>query len=299
MNYMYINKSNKLDYRARLGIVKRLLAGWSVSKIARQFDISRQAVYDIRRRYRKEDVYGLEDHKPGCFRVPLNPSFYANVVELRGKHCWGACRIERYFMKKGFVVSHNKINQVIQYECLTRKKMGKHGKPKYVRYEAENINDQWHVDWSRDPLTKKNLFAVLDDKSRFVVFAGLFDSANAENTVIGLRMAIERYGHPKEIVSDNGSHFKNIHQRTVNKLLKDLEKEYGIKHIFIRAGHPQSNGKIERWFGSYKGEFPLMNHPDVTDCLSWVSYYNHERLHQSLDYDTPADRYLGCQVNTG
>jgi len=266
-----------------------------VSKIANYFKISRRCVYNIINNYRKESVYALEDHKPGPLKVPLHPQFYVNVVHIRKRTAWGSCRIEKYFKSKGFSVTHNKINEVIQFEGLTRKKMGKQGKPKYISYEADEINDQWHIDWSKDPVSKKELLAIIDDKSRFIVFAGLFSSASAENSAVGLQAAIDRYKAPKELVSDNGSHFKNLHKKIPCEPLIKVEKQYNIKHIFIRAHYPQSNGKIERWFGSYKGEFPLMEHPDVHDCITWVEYYNFERIHQSLNYETPAHIYLGVK----
>jgi putative transposase len=292
MQYMYINKNNKLDYRTRLSIIKLILRKTRKRKIAKLFSVSKVTIFKIEKQYKRYGLHGIEDHKPGPLRIALNPVFYANVIELRKKTGLGACGIEKYFKKKGYFVNHNKINQVLQYEGLTNKKMGKQKKPKYIRYEAGNINDQWHIDWSIDPLSKKQLFAIIDDKSRFIVFAGLFESANAENSALGIRIAIKRYGIPKEIVSDNGSHFKNLHTKKVNKELAEVENEFGIKHIFIRPGYPQSNGKIERWFGSYKIEFPRMNYDKVIDCISWVQYYNFERLHQSLDYETPAHVYL-------
>ncbi len=293
MQYMYINKNNKLDYRTRFSILKLIRHRRSKKWIAERFGVTRITVYRIERQFQLNSLGGLEDHKPGPLRTPLNPSFYANILKIRKQSGSGACAIEKYFKKRGFSVSHNKINQVLQYEKLTYKKMGKRKKPKYISYEADDTNDQWHIDWSMDPLTKKQLFAVIDDKSRFIVFAGLFESANAENSVFGLQKAIDKYGAPKEIVSDNGTHFKDIPNKKVNKELTILEEKYGIKHIFIRPGYPQSNGKIERWFGSYKIEFPRMNYDKVTDCISWVQYYNFERLHQSLDYETPAHAYLG------
>ncbi len=296
MKSMYINKKNKLDYKIRLNIIKHYTNRWRKSRIAKKFQISRQSVYSIIARFKREGVYGLEDHKPGILRTPLNPEFYANVIELRKKFSWGACRIEKFFKNQGYLVSHNKINQIIQYEDLTRKKLGKQTKPSYVSYEADEINDQWHIDWSIDPLTKKKLLAIIDDKSRFIVFAGLFDQATAENSAVGLQKAIDTYGAPKELVSDNGTHFKKAHsKKTPNKEMRKVEEKYGIKHIFIRAYYPQSNGKIERWFGSYKGEFPLMNYEKVTDCMSWVQFYNFERIHQSLGYETPAHVYLGVK----
>ena len=155
MQYMYVNKSNKLDYRLRLGIIKRITAGWHMSRVAKRFQVSRTTVYRIYKQYQQEDVYGLEDHKPGPLRNPLHPSFYANILDLRKKTGIGACRIEKHFKKRGFSVSHNKINQILQYEGVINKKMGKRKRPKYIRYEAKNCNDQWHIDWSIDPLTKK------------------------------------------------------------------------------------------------------------------------------------------------
>jgi len=291
---MYVNKSNKLTKSDRFQIVEKWNRGWFVTRIAKRFNVSTKTVYNTIKRFDKESIYGLQDHKPGPLPVPLNPSFYANVVMLRKRNDWGACRIEKYFKSKGFLVSHNKINQVIQYEGLTRKKLGKQTKPSYVSYEADEINGQWHIDWSIDPLSKKKLLAIIDDKSRFIVYVGLFDEATAENSALGLQKAIDTYGAPKELVSDNGLHFKKSHDQKVPcKPLRIVEEKYGVKHIFIRPYYPQSNGKIERWFGSYKGEFPRMQHPDVYDLYTWVHYYNFERIHQSLGYETPAHVYLG------
>lgn len=292
MQYMYVNKNNKLEYKDRFRILKYIRARQSKRKIAQKFGLSRTTIYNIERKYQLLQLSGIEDHKPGPLRTALNPVFYANVIEIRKKSGIGACSIENYFKKKGFSVSHNKINQVLQYEGLVNKKMGKRTRPTYIRYEATEINNQWHIDWSTDPLTKKPLLAIIDDKSRFIVFAELFDSANAENSALGLKKAITKYGAPKELVSDNGSHFKDIPNKKPNKELLEIEEKHNIKHIFIRPGHPQSNGKIERWFGSYKTEFPRMNYDKVTDCMSWVQYYNFERLHQSLNYETPAHVYL-------
>jgi putative transposase len=289
---MYINKSNKLNYRQRLQIIQKINAKWSIIRIAKHFSVSRPAVYKIKKRFDLDGVFGLEDHKTGPLRIPLNPNFYANVKDIRLKFGFGACRIEKYFKKRGFSVTHDKINQVLQYEGLINRKMGKRKKPKYIRYEAKNCNDQWHIDWSIDPLTKKQLFAIIDDKSRFIVFAGLFESANAKNSAFALNQAIQKFGVPKEIVSDNGSHFKDLQNKKVNQELSIIEEKYNIKHIFIRPGYPQSNGKIERWFGSYKMEFPKMNYEKVKDCITWTHYYNFERLHQSLNYETPAHVYL-------
>ncbi len=293
---MYINKANKLSKNDRFSIVYQLNINRKVVDVAKRLNVSRQTIYDVRNCYLLEGAFGLQDKKPGKLAEPLNPAFYANVIDVRKKFSWGALRLENYFKKKGFLVSHNKINDVINFEGLTRKKMGKREKPSYISYQVDNPNDQWHIDWSIDPLSKKKLLAILDDRSRFIVYVGLFDEATAENSAFGLQKAIATFGAPKELVSDNGLHFKHSHDKKIAvKPLRLVEEKYAIKHIFIRPYYPQSNGKIERWFGSYKGEFPLMNYEPVKDCITYAHFYNFERIHQSLDYETPASIYLGVK----
>jgi transposase InsO family protein len=292
---MYINPQNKLNYRDRLRIIKQLTVYFrKPSDLARQYGVSRQTIYAVYRRFEADGLYGLEDHRPGIKRHTLNPVVYNYITQIRKTTDYSAKKIQQQLNKQGFGVSIYRIHKVILQESPLRKKMGKQAKPKYVRYEAENCNDLWHMDWSNDPHSGLKLLAIQDDKSRFIVFAGLFSEATAENSALGLQKAIKRYGVPKEIVSDNGSHFKKPHsQRVVVSPLKEVEEEHGIHHIFIRPYHPQSNGKIERMFGSYKIEFPRMQHPKVKDCLTWMHYHNFERLHQSLEYETPAHVYLG------
>ena len=292
---MYVNETNKLTYRDRLRIIKqRTVYRRKVSVIARQYRVSRQTIYAILKRYEVDGLYGLEDHRPGVKRHTLNPVVYDYVAQLRDTTDYGAIKIQQQLNKDGFGVSVYRIHKVILQESQLRKKMGKKVKPKYIKYEAENCNDLWHIDWSMDPHSGLKLLAIQDDKSRFIVFAGLFNEATAENSALGLEKAIKRYGVPKEIVSDNGSHFKKPHSdKVVVSPLREVEEAHGIKHIFIRPYYPQSNGKIERMFGSYKVEFPRMRHPKVKDCLTWMHFHNFERIHQSLNYETPAHVYLG------
>ena len=57
-------------------------------------------------------------------------------------------------------------------------------------------------------------------------------------TVVGFiqRNIFRRFGAPKTIISDKGSHF-------ANKVLAKLMSIYGIKHLMGLAYHPQSNGQ--------------------------------------------------------
>ena len=63
---------------------------------------------------------------------------------------------------------------------------------------------------------------------------------NDVNTVVGFiqRNILSRFGAPKTIISDEGSHFEN-------KLFAKLMNRYGVRHVMGLAYHPQSNGKAE------------------------------------------------------
>ena len=63
---------------------------------------------------------------------------------------------------------------------------------------------------------------------------------NDANTVLGFlqRNILSRFGTPKTVISDGGSHFSN-------KVFENLMSRYGIKHIMSLTYHPQTNGKAE------------------------------------------------------
>ena len=63
---------------------------------------------------------------------------------------------------------------------------------------------------------------------------------NGVNAVVGFvqRNILDRYGAPRTIISDEGSHF-------ANKLFAKLLSIYGVKHVMSLAYHPQSNGQVE------------------------------------------------------
>ncbi len=80
------------------------------------------------------------------------------------------------------------------------------------------------------------------------------------------------------------------------ELAKWLEAKR-TKHVRGAPYHPQTQGKIERWHQTLKNRILLEN-----SCLpgdleqriaAFVTHYNHERYHESLDNLTPADVYFG------
>ena len=76
-------------------------------------------------------------------------------------------------------------------------------------------------------------------------------------------------------------------------------EKYEIIRLVEASSLPirQTQGKIERWRRSMKNQ-NLLNHyylpRELQEHLQrFISYYNHERYHESLDNLTPADVFYG------
>ena len=90
------------------------------------------------------------------------------------------------------------------------------------------------------PVSFGNIYILLavDYVSKWVQAAAC--PKNDANTIVGFlqRNIFNRFGIPRTIISDGGSHF-------ANKVFDKLMSRYGIKHIMSLAYHPQTNGQAE------------------------------------------------------
>ena len=99
----------------------------------------------------------------------------------------------------------------------------------------------WGIDFMGPfPPSFRNLYILLavDYVSKWV--EGIAYPINDANRVVGFvqRIILSRYGAPRTIISDEGSHF-------ANKLFAKLVSRYGVRHVMGLAYHPQSNGQAE------------------------------------------------------
>ena len=177
------------------------------------------------------------------------------------------------------------IHRVLLEENMTEPepKKGFH-RPAWIRYEREESLSAVHMDWHTSKYNGKQVCVVLDDASRMILAGGEFSRAATELSIQLLQEAYETYEHIapiREIITDHGSQFfanTRDFQGNANHAFEQFCKEKGINHILARVKHPQTNGKIERWFGTYKqfrGKYPTFE--------EFILWYNEIRPHQSLD----------------
>lgn len=278
----------KLNYKKRVWVVKQLLKGVSASKLALAQKIHRSAVYQILNKYNESSWDGLKDYKTGRPETILNKNVEIIIFELRRRFGYGACHIEQLLKRKGFSISHRQIEKLLIRNGLVKPNIKKQRPRKWVRYELPNPNDMWHTDWSYDPFTTKQLSVYLDDRTRLIISYGIFKKATTENSIALLKSAIADYGKPKCVMTDHGSQYyanksDKFNQNTQFRITLDA---LGIKHYLARVNRPQTNGKVERFFLTYKTEYATGNFSNVKD---FIKHYNEARLHMSLCYKTPKE----------
>ena len=258
--------------------------------IALAMKISRMALWKIEQNYKKYGEDGLKDHKPGKLFEPLNATFYKKIVDARKKLKYGARKLHAYFKQQGFKVSQRKIKQTLEQENLIKPCPKRRGTKKYKSYEWPLLNWMWHTDYY-ELKDGKWLIPFIDDFSRKVMGYGIFKNATTRNALLVLYHAIaDHLVIPVELNSDKGSQFfaskRNKKGEAEHEFEQALE-ELGILFIPSRRGHPQTNGKTERFFGIFQAEYDER----FKSISEFIEFYNTERLSESKDYMTPNEAY--------
>lgn len=158
--------------------------------------------------------------------------------------------------------------------------------------KIERRDQVWCTDITYIPLLQGFLYlvAVMDWFSRFVLSWALSLTIELDFCLEALQRAL-RWGRPEIFNSDQGSQF------TREKFLGELEQR-NIAISMDGRGRCLDNIFIERLWRSVKyEEVYLKDYQLVSEAragiASYFQFYNYQRLHQSLDYRTPAAIYQG------
>ena len=255
--------------------------------------IDRSNVWRIKKKFEIEGTFGLKDHKPGRLFEPLNAKFYDLVINEWKSYKCGARKLHAVLKKKGFCVSLRKISHVMVKEGF-QKPFPRRKKPrKYKRYEWPLPNYMWHTDWhviKAKKLKGENIIVYLDDCSRKVM--GYCTGAeNTKNSLFGLYSSIAKnLAMPFILNSDRGTQFfpnkKDKKGNAIHEFQQAL-KDLGIIFVPSRRRHPQTNGKLEKFFHILDTEFD--ERFETLDAF--IEWYNNKRPSEAVDYMTPHEAY--------
>ncbi len=171
-------------------------------------------------------------------------------------------------------------------------------RPKVTRFERSRPNQMWQTDIFTFTLKRQNrrvhLIGFMDDRSRFIVSHGLYASATAQLVIEVLGAGIGNFNAPEEVLTDNGPQY--VTWRGKSAFVKELEKR-GLRHVLARPRHPQTLGKIERFWGTlWRGCVQTAVFRDLDEARErirlFIDHYNFHRPHQGIEGATPADRFF-------
>ena len=156
------------------------------------------------------------------------------------------------------------------------------------------VHEHWHVDVSHINVagTFFYLCSLLDGCSRFIVPGEIRQSRTEPEVETIIPRARERYPDARpRIISDNGPQF-------IAKDFQEFIRICGMTHVRTSPYYPQSNGKIERWPKTLKGECIRVKTPlSLEDAqrlvAEFVAHDNEVRWHSAIGSITPAAKSAG------
>jgi putative transposase len=171
---------------------------------------------------------------------------FHDLYPLEGYRRWADMMLDADIV----AVSPSSVYRVLK---AAGKLAGRAGKPSRKGQGFEQPlrpHEHWHVDISYITVagTFFYLCSLLDGYSRFIVHWELRASMIEAEVEIIVQRARERFpGERPRILSDNGPQF-------IAKDFKEFIRICGMTHVRTSPYYPQSNGKMERWFKTLKGE---------------------------------------------
>jgi putative transposase len=155
-------------------------------------------------------------------------------------------------------------------------------------------HQHWHVDVSYLNIAGTFYFlcSILDGCSRFIVHWEIREKMEEADVQTIIQRAREAFPDARpRIISDNGPQF-------IAKDFKEFIRIAGMTHVRTSPYYPQSNGKIERWHKTLKGDCIRVKVPLTLDdarriVSDYVTHYNTVRLHSAVGYVTPKDKLDG------
>lgn len=244
----------------------------------------------------------------GKGNVNLPPGVADLIINYRHKHPeHGYKRIEDHLKNRYFVVvPRKKIRELLKLHGLSGDNDSSFDKSSFEqqskgirRFEASYPRELYQMDITYVYLVNQTpcyLVVVLDDNSRFCVSCELRRDYLGISMIEVLHRAIERYGKPSKLLTDQGSSFYSwsSNQTLFSRYLDDMK----IEHIVADPHSPQTLGKVERFHQTIQDELLKKSHfvsyeEARSQIESYMHNYNYERPHQGIGGACPASRFQG------
>jgi transposase InsO family protein len=283
-----------------------LREGRSVGELAAEHGIHPSWLYRLIARYQAEGDAGLipRSRRPKTSPNALPDELENEIVLLRKQLSEegldaGAQTIHWHLAHRHTTApSVSTIMRVLRRRGYVTPQPKKRPKSSFIRFEADLPNECWQSDmthWRIADDVHVEIVNFIDDHSRYCIASVAVSVTRATDVAEIFTTAIERYGTPASILTDNGCIYTAKH-RGGKVVMETLTEALGVTYKHSSPYHPQTCGKIERFHQTLK-KF-LTKQPDAESLAElqaqldrFVDYYNEQRPHRALGRRTPAEAF--------
>jgi len=283
-----------------------------VAAFCREQQISRKTFYKWRDRFAAEGVDGLAERSRRPHRCPAAtpPAVEDEIVAIRKELADdgadnGPDSIRLALLARGLPApSRATIARILTRRGLVVPAPRKRPRSSLHRFVYARPNECWQSDWTGWQLADRSPVAIagtLDDHSRLA--AGLAAGpGDGDGPLVWSVMAdaIGRYGVPQRSLTDNGTCYSMARRGLSASDFETNLRALGCQPITSSPYHPQTCGKIERfwqtlkkWLRAYETRHGAA--ADLADLntrlLIFAEYYNTRRPHRALHGRTPAQAF--------
>ena len=283
-------------------VVRALQKQSSVTQLSKEYGISRSTGYQWLNRYRETGTFlslGDRSRRPHSSPRRTPQQQEDRVIELRRGYGWGARKLEVLLKRERIKISERTINRILSRRGEICKEDRR--RPALTRFERSRPNELWQMDFKGEYKLESGgccyPLGIIDDQSRYCV--GLYDVRRPTYEAVRARLweAFDEYGVPEGRLFDHGTPWWGT--ATVlglTRLAVDLI-EQGVGLHWSGIGHPQTQGKVERFFATlatalrHRGG-PPQGFEQWAGVLTEIRHeYNHVRPHEALQMQVPAQCY--------
>ena len=278
----------------------------SKAETARRYEVSWRWVHTLVTRYQSSGWEAVEARS----RRPHRNS-RAITDELRKRICTLRCELQAAGLDHGPVSiaarlqqeglrapAFSTIRRILTAAGLITPEPKKRPKSSYRRFQADQPNECWQSDfthWQLADGTGVEIINWLDDHSRYLLTSRAYRRITGQSVITTFLAAADRYGLPQSTLTDNGSVYTSRFTGGRNGF-EYLLASLGITQKNGHPGHPQTQGKIERfhqtqkrWLAAQPAAATMAELQTQLDTFTHI--YNQIRTHRALHGDTPAHAY--------
>lgn len=300
-----------------LVIVRAVLdQGLTHAQAADRYRVSRQWVHALVQRYQVGGPDALEPRSRAPHSRPgtTSEAVRERVITLRGELTAqgadaGPLTIIWHLHNEGLhAPSTATIRRILHAAGLITPAPRKRPRSSYHRFEADLPNECWQADITHALLasgTRIEVLDFLDDHSRFLLHLHAAPAFTGTMVVTAMNTLISTFGTPASTLTDNGLVFtaRLAGRRGGRNGFEKLLEAHRIRQKNGSPGHPQTQGKIERFHQTLKRWLRARPRPDTlaelqTQLDEFKDWYNTRRPHRALGSRTPTQAYTALPKAT-